>query len=224
MMWNILCFGDSNTFGYDTVNDSRFPWGIRWTSLVQEKLGEEYRIIEEGMGGRTTVWDDPVECLQSGKNALYSCLESHWPLDVMVIMLGTNDLKTRFGLGAYDIASGVETLVQMSRDFFRKKGIKVPAILIISPIEVDERIAELPYGIVMGGKTAAERSKEFPKYYRDIAERNGCWFMAASEYAAPCKEDCMHLDETGHRKLADAVTEKIEEIRKSLDLQYERRG
>lgn len=67
MMWNILCFGDSNTFGYDTVNDSRFPWGIRWTSLVQEKLGEEYRIIEEGMGGRTTVWDDPVECLQSGK-------------------------------------------------------------------------------------------------------------------------------------------------------------
>lgn len=215
-MWNILCFGDSNTFGYDTVNDSRFPWGVRWTSLVQEKLGNDCRIIEEGMGGRTTVWDDPVEQLQCGKNYLYSCLESHWPLDLVIIMLGTNDLKMRFGLSACEIAGGVETLVQMVRWFFEQKKKNVPEILIISPIEVEEGIAELPYGAVMGGKTAARRSRELPQYYREVAKRNRCWFMAASEFAKPCKEDCMHLDREGHKKLADAITAKILEIRASV--------
>lgn len=68
MVKNILCFGDSNTFGYDTLKDSRFPWGVRWTSILQEKLGSDYRIIEEGMGGRTTVWEDPIENLQSGNS------------------------------------------------------------------------------------------------------------------------------------------------------------
>lgn len=120
-MKNILCFGDSNTFGYDILKDSRFPWGVRWTSILQEKLGSDYRIIEEGMGGRTTVWDDPIENLQSGKTYLLSCLESHWPLDLVIIMLGTNDLKTRYALNAHDIAAGVETLAVMTREYLQKK-------------------------------------------------------------------------------------------------------
>lgn len=211
-MKQILCFGDSNTFGYDTIHDGRFPWGVRWTSLLQEGLGNECHIIEEGMGGRTTVWEDPVENLQSGKSYLCSCLESHWPLDLVIIMLGTNDLKTRYGLSAYDIASGVETLVQMTKQYLANKQEKLPEILIISPIEVDAEIEHRPYGIVMGGVYAAERSRQFPKYYRIIAERNQCHFLAASEVTAPCKEDCMHLDAKGHQKLAIAIIEKVNEI------------
>lgn len=211
-MKNILCFGDSNTFGYDMANDRRFPWGVRWTSIVQEKLGAEYYIIEEGLCGRTTLWDDPIEERQSGKSCLLSCLESHWPLDLVIIMLGTNDLKTRFGLGAHDIAAGVETLALMTRDYMKKKPVKEPKILIISPIEVGETIVENPYGIYMGGRTAVIRSRQFPKYYKEIADKHGFEFMAASDYAKPCDADPMHMDAENHRKLAKAIGDKILEI------------
>lgn len=98
-MKNVLCYGDSNTHGYDGVTGGRFPWGVRWTSLVQEALKEEQvRIIEEGQNGRTTVWDDPIEGMKSGLKYLIPCLESHSPLDVVVLMLGTNDIKQRFSL------------------------------------------------------------------------------------------------------------------------------
>ena len=108
-MKNVLCYGDSNTHGYDGVTGGRFPWGVRWTSLVQEALKEEQvRIIEEGQNGRTTVWDDPIEGMKSGLKYLIPCLESHSPLDVVVLMLGTNDIKQRFSLSASDVAAGAE--------------------------------------------------------------------------------------------------------------------
>lgn len=212
MVKNILCFGDSNTFGYDTLKDSRFPWGVRWTSILQEKLGNDYRIIEEGMGGRTTVWDDPIENLQSGKTYLLSCLESHWPLDLVIIMLGTNDLKTRYALNAHDIAAGVETLAVMTREYLQKKQKKEVSVLIVSPIEVGEKIEENPYGIYMGGRTAVERSRQFPRYYKEIAEKHGFGFMTASGYAKPCDADSMHMDAENHKKLAEAVKDKVIEM------------
>lgn len=211
-MKNILCFGDSNTFGYDTANDSRFPWDVRWTGILQNMLGTGYRIIEEGMGGRTTVWDDPVENLQSGKSYLLPCLESHWPLDLVVIMLGTNDLKTRFALEAHDIAAGVETLALMAKAYLKEKQEKEAEILIISPIAIGEKITENPYGIYMGGKSAVERSRQFPEYYSRIAEKHGFAFMAASEYAKACSGDSIHLDAAGHRALAEAVGKKVREL------------
>ena len=94
-MKNVLCYGDSNTHGYDGVTVGRFPWGVRWTSLVQEALKEEQvRIIEEGQNGRTTVWDDPIEGMKSGREIPDSLSGSHSPLDVVVLMLGTNGYKT----------------------------------------------------------------------------------------------------------------------------------
>lgn len=208
-MKNILCFGDSNTFGYDTINDDRFPWGIRWTSILQQILGDEYRVIEEGMGGRTTVWEDPIENIQSGKKYLVPCLESHWPLDLVIIMLGTNDLKSRFALDAHDIAAGVENLAVTARDHLKFRQKKAPEILIISPIEVGEGIDQIPFGIYMGGMTAVERSRQFPRFYREVAKRNGFEFMAASDHAKPCREDAMHMDAENHRKLAIAVGNKV---------------
>lgn len=207
-MKSILCFGDSNTYGFDAATGGRFPWGVRWTSIVQKRLGEGFRVIEEGLGGRTTVWEDPIENRMSGKEYLLPCLESHWPLDLMVLMLGTNDLKARFGLEACDIAAGAENLVCMAKDFFRKNGENTP-ILLLSPIEVAEEIERLPFGEMLGGKSAFRRSREFPVYFRQMAERNGCGFLAASDYAKPCALDGLHLDAENHRKLGDAVAEKI---------------
>ena len=95
-MKRILCFGDSNTWGWNPANKERFDENSRWTGILKNKLGENYDIIEEGLNGRTTVWDDPIEGYKNGKKHLPSCLESHRPLDIVVLMLGTNDLKSRF--------------------------------------------------------------------------------------------------------------------------------
>lgn len=209
-MKHILCYGDSNTFGYDAERDSRFPLHIRWTGRLQELLGEEYRIIEEGMGGRTAIEDDPVENLMSGKNYLLPCLESHWPLDLVVIMLGTNDLKTRFGLlSAEEIALGAEELIRMVIIFFRQKNMRIPEILLVSPIQMGERFEENPYSIHMGGQEAVRRSAEFAACYKEAAKRQGCGFLAASDWAEAGKTDGMHLDEEGHKRLAEAVYKKI---------------
>ncbi len=112
-MKTILCYGDSNTWGYDPVSEDRYPLAQRWVSVLARELGPEYQVIAEGLNGRTTVWPDPVEGeYKSGKSYLLPCLESHHPIDLVVLMLGTNDLKHRFGLSAWDIARAAGTLVE----------------------------------------------------------------------------------------------------------------
>ena len=91
-MKTILCFGDSNTWGYNPENGQRFGPEERWTGILRNSLGEDYRVIEEGLNGRTTLWDDPIAGFKNGLDYLMPCLESHMPFDLITIMLGTNDL------------------------------------------------------------------------------------------------------------------------------------
>src|SRR5512143_1112361 len=112
-MQTILCFGDSNTWGYNPETAERYPPDVRWTGVLQQKLGAQYRVIEEGLNGRTTVWDDPVQPGRNGRIYLGPCLESHRPLDAVVLFLGLNDLKVRFSATAEDIAKGAGALVEI---------------------------------------------------------------------------------------------------------------
>lgn len=108
-MKQILCFGDSNTYGLVPATTDRYGWGVRWTSIINEKLGlQEYRVIEEGLCGRTTVFDDPFREGRRGTQLFPTLLETHRLLDCIVIMLGTNDCKTVYGASAGVIAKGVE--------------------------------------------------------------------------------------------------------------------
>lgn len=100
-MKTIVCYGDSNTWGYDPVTMDRLPITQRWTGVLAQELGAGYRVIEEGLNGRTTVWDDPIEGYKNGKEYLIPCLETHRPIDLITILLGTNDLKMRFSVSAY---------------------------------------------------------------------------------------------------------------------------
>ena len=86
-MKTILCYGDSNTYGLRPDSNQRYPREIRWTGLLQKSLGEDYYVIEEGLSGRTTLWDDPIEEHKNGKTYLFPCLESHSPIDLVVLML-----------------------------------------------------------------------------------------------------------------------------------------
>lgn len=115
MRKRIVCYGDSNTWGYDAVTDGRFPEEVRWTGKLQELLGEEYCIIEEGLCGRTTVFEDPLNEGLNGLTYLYPCLMSHGPLDLLVIMLGTNDSKERFSATPKNIADGMKRLVKKQK-------------------------------------------------------------------------------------------------------------
>ena len=103
-MKTILCYGDSNTYGLKPDSSQRYPRDVRWTGILQKKLGEDYYVIEEGLSGRTTLWDDPIEEHKNGKTYLLPCLESHSPINLVVLMLGTNDLKTRFSLTPFDLS------------------------------------------------------------------------------------------------------------------------
>ncbi len=103
-MKTILCYGNSNTWGAVLGTGERYAPFIRWTGVLAQELGAMYRVIEEGPNGRTTLWDDPIEGYKNGKEYLIPCLESHRPIDLVVMMLGTNDLKIRFSVPAYDIA------------------------------------------------------------------------------------------------------------------------
>jgi lysophospholipase L1-like esterase len=108
----VLCYGDSNTYGWDSETGGRFPPDVRWPGVLAAELGSGWRVVEEGLGGRTTVHDDPLMPHRNGLTYLAPCLCSHAPLDAVVLFLGTNDLKPRFGLPAGDVARGIGVLIE----------------------------------------------------------------------------------------------------------------
>ena len=143
-MINILCFGDSNTFGTNPKG-GRHSWNTRWPGRLQVLLGPEYYVIEEGMGGRTTVWDDPLEPGRCGIQALPMALQSHKPLDLVILFLGTNDCKAHFHASPRVITKGMENLCHTVQGFDYGEGYKKPKILVISPIHIGTDMEHCPY-------------------------------------------------------------------------------
>jgi lysophospholipase L1-like esterase len=203
----IVCFGDSNTWGFDPLQGSRFDIHQRWPGVLRNALSTEYWVVEEGMGGRTVVYDDLVEGFQCGRDYLIPCLKSHTPVDLVIIMLGTNDLKKRFSLPACDIAKGVNVLVDLVHKANFPPGYQAPQVLLIAPPPILEvgRFKE----IFAGG---AEKSLELGQYYADIAGMSGCYFIDAGKIICSSPVDGIHLDPGEHFKLGQAVAEKVKEI------------
>ena len=143
-MINILCFGDSNTFGTNPKG-GRHAWNTRWPGRLQVLLGPEYYVIEEGMGGRTTVWDDPLEPGRCGIQALPIALQSHKPLDLVILALGTNDCKVHLNATPKIIAKGMENLCNLVQHFDYGPGYKVPQILVVSPVHIGEDLDHCPF-------------------------------------------------------------------------------
>ncbi|MDR2773009.1 MAG: SGNH/GDSL hydrolase family protein [Elusimicrobiota bacterium] len=210
-MKNILCFGDSNTHGYNPENGHRFSFDIRWTGRLQILLGDKYRIIEEGYNGRTTLTDDFTNPSKTSRNYLLPCLASHSPLDLIIIMLGTNDLKNRFNLTSSNIAKSMKEIVRLIKTFdFECDYYKTPEILLVSPIEIDKEILKRDGDAFDAG--SIKKLSELPKLYEDLAKSTGCHFLDAAKFAKPSKADLLHMDAEAHRKFADAVYAKVKEI------------
>lgn len=207
-MKTILCYGDSNTYGYVPETGLRYPRNVRWTGVLQELLGEEYSVIEEGCNGRTTIFDDPLEGWKNGRDYLKPCLNSHKPVDIVIMMLGSNDLKRCFHASAEDIAAGAEILVKDIIEFTGNKQGFVPRIILVSPPEIGEDIRSSAfYGSF--DEDAILRSRAFSAYFRKVALANECEFVDAAEHIKPSTVDSLHLTAEGHRRLAEVLRDKI---------------
>ena len=206
-MKTVLCYGDSNTWGYDPASSNRFSRDVRWTRVLGRELGDEYEVIEAGLNGRTTVWDDPIEGYKNGKEQLIPCLTTHKSLDLVIIMLGTNDLKMRFSVSAFDIAKSAGVLVGMTQSSETGPDNGSPAVLLISPAPVGKLtdFAEMFQG-------AEAKSRKFSGHYRLIAEEYGCSFLDAGEIIVSSDVDGIHFEGSEHQKLGKAVAAAVKNI------------
>jgi lysophospholipase L1-like esterase len=209
-MINILCYGDSNTWGRKPISDERFPIDVRWAGVLRQQLGPAYWVIEEGLNGRTTVWDDPVSEGRSGKEYLVPCLNSHMPLDLVVVLLGSNDLKPKFSLSAYEIARGAATLLEIIEGSGTGPDGDAPQVLLISPPLVRPLDEGNEWSIQFDG--APEKSEQLARYYAAVAQKFGAHFMDAAQVMESSPRDGIHFEAEGHARLGKAVAEMIAEI------------
>jgi lysophospholipase L1-like esterase len=216
-MKNILCFGDSNTWGYDadtydpkTGAVKRMPFDVRWPGRVQKLLGDGCRIIENALNGRTLMREDPYFPHRLGLASLEEALDANAPLDLVVLSLGVNELKHLFNLTAGMISFGMEKLVLAVKQ--GSYGYPAPGVLIVSPAPVHPDIEKFIFGFSFG-PLAYAKSREFSKLYREAAEKHGCGFLDASSLGITLNTlDGIHYNREDHAKLGAKAAEKIREM------------
>ncbi|MBQ8830197.1 MAG: SGNH/GDSL hydrolase family protein [Oscillospiraceae bacterium] len=213
-MKHVLCFGDSNTYGLkpEWIQGSfgRHDENTRWPGKMRNLLGDDYRVIEEGQCGRTTVFEDPTFPMKSGINYLRPCIESHTPLDLIIIMLGTNDTKGMFNASAAEIAAGLGRLIQTAKDPAVYMGGPVPKVLVAVPVPLGEVATTLPDGITT--MEMVEKSRALAARYEATAQMHGCEFIDLGKVAETAPFEGVHITAEGHAKIAEAMAAKVREI------------
>lgn len=209
-MTTIVCFGDSNTWGCPPyANIAQTPDRIardrRWAQIMGRSLGQPVEIIEEGLSGRTTVFDDPIEGLhKNGARTLIPVIESHAPMDVLIMMLGTNDFKDQFSITSFNSARGMLTLIQMVKGHFAlvERG---PEILVVTPPAIGEAAEPAIWG------DGHRRSADHAYYLEQVASRTGCFHFDANKVVR-AGIDGIHLDEPAHETLGKALAREVASI------------
>ncbi len=206
----ILCIGDSNTWGYDPVDGFRHT--NRWTRVLAS-LMPEHEIIEEGLNGRTITSIDPYMPERCVINNLRLILMSHKPVDMVVLMLGSNELKNIFPCTAKYIASGIEECVKIILDKDMWDRFNVPKLLVVSPILIrDEMLTNGGAFANEFDETSISESKLLAGEIKKVCDGYRLDFMDAAKYAEASLVDNLHMDEENHRKLGQAMYEKIKDI------------
>ena len=214
-MRTTLCFGDSNTWGFvpESITEShprRHSTDVRWTGVLARELGSAFHIIEEGQNGRTTVHDDPFAASRNAKPVLPALLESHKPLDLVILMLGTNDLKAVFGVSPGEIATGVQVLARMILASDSGIAARPPKLLLMCPPVILDN-SHLP-DIAAKFPNAPEQSRDLPRCYEALAAALGCAYLNTQTLIEPSPVDGIHLNAAAHEKLGVAVAEKVKSL------------
>lgn len=209
---HVLCFGDSLTWGWVPVEDGvpteRYPRDVRWTGVLADELGPGYTVIEEGLSARTTTADDPSDPRLNGSAYLPACLASHLPLDLVVIMLGTNDTKAYFDRNPLDIAMGMGVLVTQVLTSAGGVGTGYPAprVLVVAP----PPLAEMPhpwFSMIFAG--AQEKTAALPAAYAALTSFMKVDFFDAGSVISTDGVDGIHFTEQNNRDLGTALTAKV---------------
>jgi lysophospholipase L1-like esterase len=206
---SVLCYGDSNTWGavpqpYRGAG-GRFGVTERWTRVMQAELGASVDVIEEGLNGRTTCVDDPIEGeLRNGERYLPVSLITHMPLDLVIVMLGTNDLKARLGMPAGDIADGAGKLADLVRRSDAGPDGAAPQVLLVAPAPLGKLtwLTEMFEG-------GSEKSRKFAAEYARVAKGFGVPFFNAGTVIASSDDDGIHLDAAAHKALGLALADQV---------------
>ena len=214
MKRHILCLGDSNTHGrcadpLDCADGGiRFNEDERWTCLLQKTLGNDYLVTEEGLSGRTTVFSDPLEESMDALSVLYSLLKSHAVIDLLIIMLGTNDTKPVFNASPEEIARSMRRLMLRVRNYLQVKEQK-RRVLLISPVPMTTSV--LCSGIEFD-LSSVEKSRRLAPLYQTLAKELEVDFWDAGSAGIQLCGDGCHFSEQGHRQFAERMEEKVREI------------
>ncbi len=209
----ILCYGDSNTWGQKPDKSGRFPANVRWTGLLQQALGEDYYVIEEGLSGRTTDLDYDREPGRNGKTYLEPCLDSHMPLDMVILMLGTNDLKTEFNRSVQDIAEAIEGLIAIIQRKTAQGDGNPAKIILVSPILVDDQAPTFAKFYVPDfyDHESALKSQALSVELQRVASNMECSFVDTAQ-VAHAGDDGIHFSQEAHSGLAKALIEEVQAL------------
>ena len=205
-MKTILAFGDSLTFGANPTGGARHAYADRWPSALEAGLAGKARVIAEGLGGRTTVSDDWYAAAdRNGGRILPTLLESHSPLDLVIIMLGTNDLKPAICGSALEASFGMRRLVHIIRGHYAGRDETAPKILLMAPPLICQSENADMMGHFGGYAHGLEQSSQFAAHYARRAEELDTGFFDAATVAKADPEDGVHLDAKNTRAIGTAL-------------------
>ena len=208
----VLCFGDSLTWGYDPVNRIRFDEDNRWPRVMGKILGDDYEIIEEGQNGRTIATDDPSEGEKNGLKYIGPCLETHTPLDIVIIMLGSNDCKRKFSYSSMDIAGEMQIMLEKIKAYNEFRCQNRFKIILVSPPLISDAIKDSWLGDSFGYENACKVSSELSGWYKSLSEMYGIYFIDAAEHVKASDSDGCHLDADNQQRLGSVIAGFIQEI------------
>lgn len=203
-MKTVLCYGDSNTYGWDPLTGKRYAYDLRWPGKLQCLLGEKYYVVEEGLNGRTVISDELDYTFRNGFKNIETVLRSHMPVNYLVIMLGTNETKTVLNHTVQQIAIGMRILVRKIQEILDGENGETCRILIVAPPWIKKCAAEGPLGEEFD-ISSAEKSSNLALLYKNEAERMNVDFIDAEKFVETSEEDGIHLMPEAHEKLAQAV-------------------
>lgn len=204
----VLCFGDSLTWGYTPGVGTRLPIADRWPTAMATSLGPDVDVIAEGLNGRTTTFDSPFRAMRSGAAMLPALLETHTPVDLVVIMLGTNDLQTALGLSAHFAASGVASLLDIVARSLAGPERRSPKALVVAPPHIQSPSGFT--GVLWEGRAA--ESHKLADFYAPVAGIAGAAFFDAADVVTASDADGVHLDAVGQRTLGSQVAVCVAEL------------
>ncbi len=219
-MRTILCYGDSNTWGFmprktkpPLKAENRYPWETRWPGRLEERLGKGWRVLEAGLNGRTTMFDCFMEEHRNGLHDIDVALLTSMPVDLVILMLGTNDSKQAFGKTPYVIAHGIRRLIGRisGGDYGYGPGGRIPEILVVSPIRMTEGVYTSWLSVEFDSESLL-RSGKLAEEYEKVAAESGAHFLNAGAVISADSSDGIHMNAEGHAKMAEIIGEKVRQI------------